>query len=230
MRYAILTIARYLEENMPVRHEFERELNRLHKDIIKMGAFIEESITNTIEALKTQNIELAENVIKNDDLIDDMERKIERECLITIVRQQPIATDLRDIASILKIVTDLERIADHCEDISVYVIKLAKIEPIVTLEHIPAMAEAVKGMISDTIDAYVRKDLVLAQEIIQRDDIIDQHFYDVVDKLVAIMEEDGTKARACTHHLFISKYLERMADHATNIAEWIVYFVTGEIQ
>lgn len=215
---------------MPVRYEFEKELNRLHKDIIKMGAFIEESISDMIEALKTQNVELAEHVIKKDDLIDEMERKIERECLIIVARQQPIATDLRDIASILKIVTDLERIADHCEDICEYVIKLAKIEPLKKLDHIPAMAEAVNQMISDTIDAYVRKDLELAKEIIKRDDVIDQHFYDLVDELVDIMEKDSSKARACTNYMFISKYLERMADHATNIAEWIVYFVTGEIQ
>ena len=159
-----------------------------------------------------------------------MERKIERECLSIVARQQPIATDLRDIASILKIVTDLERIADHCEDISEYVIKLAKIEPVKKLDHIPAMAEAVNEMISDTIDAYVRKDLELAKEIIKRDDVIDQHFHDLVDELVEIMEKDSSKARACTNYMFISKYLERMADHATNIAEWIVYFVTSEIQ
>lgn len=215
---------------MPVRQEFQKELNKLHKDIIKMGAFIEESITNMVDALKNQDVELAEHVIKNDDLIDDMERKIERECLIIVARQQPIATDLRDIASILKIVTDLERIADHCEDISEYVIKLSAIEPVITLEHIPAMADMVKTMITDTIDAYVNKDLKLAKEIIARDDIIDKHFYDLTDKLVAVMEADSTTARACTNYLFISKYLERMADHATNIAEWIVYFVTGEIQ
>lgn len=215
---------------MPVRHEFQKELNRLHKDIIKMGSFIEESISNMIEALTTQNIELANHVIQNDDLIDDMERKIERECLIIVARQQPIATDLRDIASILKIVTDLERIGDHCEDISEYVIKLADMELVTSLEHIPAMAEKVKSMISDTIDAYVRKDLELAKEIISRDDVIDKHFDDLVEKLVALMETDSSTAKACTHYLFISKYLERMADHATNIAEWIVYFITGEIQ
>jgi phosphate transport system protein len=215
---------------MPVRYEFERELNRLHKDIIKMGAFIEESISDMIEALKTSNIDLAKHIIKKDDLIDEMERKISRECLITIARQQPIATDLRDIASILKIATDLERIADHCEDISEYVIKLAEIEQVKELHHIPAMAEAVNKMISETIDAYVRKDLDLARKIIKHDDVIDKHFHDLVDELTVIMENDSTKVRACTNYLFISKYLERMADHATNIAEWIVYFVTGEIQ
>lgn len=215
---------------MPVRHEFQKELNRLHKDIIKMGSFIEESISNMIEALKTQNTELANQVIANDDVIDDMERKIEEECLMIVARQQPIATDLRDIASILKIVTDLERIADHCEDISEYVIKLADIEPVTSLDLIPRMAENVKSMITDTIDAYIRKDLELAKEIIDRDDIIDQQFYDLVDKLVRLMEEDSSLARTCTNYLFIAKYLERMADHSENIAEWIVYFITGKIQ
>jgi len=215
---------------MPVRYEFERELNRLHKDIVKMGAFIEESNHNMIEALTTQNVELAQNVIQNDDLIDDMERKITRECLIIVARQQPIATDLRDIASILKIVTDLERIGDHCEDISEYVIKLANYEPVKPLIHIPAMAESVTAMITDTIDAYVRKDLVLAKEIIKRDDVIDQHFHNIIEELVTLMESDSTTIRACTNYILIAKYLERMADHATNIAEWIIYYVTGEIQ
>ncbi len=215
---------------MPVRYEFEKELNRLHKDIIKMGAFIEESISDMVEALKTHNKDLAYHVIKKDDLIDEMEHKIERECMIIVARQQPIATDLRDVMSILKIVTDLERIADHCEDISEYVVKLSEQPDLKELVHIPAMAEAVNHMISDTIDAYIRKDIVLAKDIIERDDIIDQHFHDLVEELVVIMENDSSKVRDCTNFLFINKYLERMADHATNIAEWVIYYATGEIQ
>lgn len=215
---------------MPVRYEFEKELNRLHKDIIKMGAFIEESISDMVEALKTHNKDLAYHVIKKDDLIDEMEHKIERECMIIVARQQPIATDLRDVMSILKIVTDLERIADHCEDISEYVVKLSEQPDLKELVHIPAMAEAVNHMISDTIDAYIRKDIVLAKDIIERDDIIDQHFHDLVEELITIMEKDSSKVRDCTNFLFINKYLERMADHATNIAEWVIYYATGEIQ
>lgn len=215
---------------MPVRYEFEKELNRLHKDIIKMGAYIEESIEEMLEALNTKNIELAKHVIKKDDLIDEMERKIEREILIIIARQQPIATDLRDVASIMKIVTDLERIADHCEDISHYGIKLAKLESDIPLEIIPKMAESVKSMIGDTIDAYIRKDLELAMELVQRDTVIDEYFYDVIEKLIGIVEKDSTEARAASYYQFIAKYLERMADHAVNIAEWIIYYVTGEIQ
>jgi len=215
---------------MPVRYEFERELTRLHKDIIKMGAFVEESIADSIEALKTANIELAHHVIKNDDLIDEMEKKIARECLIIIARQQPIATDLRDVASILKISADLERIADHCEDICEYVILLASEPPFRQYVHIPKMAEEVENMIAATIDAYIRKDVEVAAQIIQNDDIIDRHFAELTDELIEMMEQDSSLARNCTHMLFIAKYLERIADHATNIAEWIIYYVTGEIQ
>jgi phosphate transport system protein len=215
---------------MPVRYEFEKELNRLHKDIIKMGAFIEESIQDMIEALKTRNKELAMHVIKKDDLIDEMERKIERECLITIARQQPIATDLRDIISILKIVTDLERIADHCEDISEYVVRLTEKQPFLKLEFLPLMADAVSQMISDTIDAYIRKDVELAKEIIQRDDVIDDYFNKLMNKLIQIMQEDSELIQDSTNYILINKYLERMADHATNIAEWIIYYGTGELQ
>lgn len=215
---------------MPIRYEFEKELNRLHKDIIKMGAFIEESIADMQIALKEGDVELAQHIIKNDDLIDEMEHKIERECLIIVARQQPIATDLRDIASILKIVTDLERIADHCEDISEYIIKLAGLEISKPLVHIPIMAENVSVMISETIDAYVRKDMDLAKEIIARDKKVNAEFHILVDELIGLMEADGTKARMCTYYMFIAKYLERMGDHATNIAEWIIYYLTGEIQ
>ena len=215
---------------MPVRYEFEKELNRLHKDIIKMGAFIEESIQDMIKALKTRDKELAMHVIKKDDLIDEMEKKIERECLIIVARQQPIATDLRDIMSTLKIVTDLERIADHCEDISEYVVKLTEKQPFLKLEFLPLMADAVSLMISDTIDAYIRKDIELAKEIIDRDDIIDDYFQKLMDKLIQIMGEDAEVIQDCTYYILINKYLERMADHATNVAEWIIYYGTGELQ
>lgn len=215
---------------MPVRYEFERELNRLHKDIVKMGAFIEESITDMITALKTNDVELADHVIQNDDLIDDMERKIERECLIIIARQQPIATDLRDITSILKIVTDLERIADHCEDISVYIKEMANLEPVKEIVDTPIMADEVSRMIKDTIDAYVRKDLDFARQIIERDESINTYYDKIVNDVISIIESDSQKARAGTYLMFVAKYLERMADHATNICRWIIYYGTGEIQ
>lgn len=215
---------------MPVRYEFEKELNKLHKDLIKMGALIERSINDAIEALKNQDVELAMKVIERDDEVDAMELEIEHDCLIIVARQQPIATDLRDVVSILKIVTDLERIADHCEDICEYVIKLSKEKYIKPIEDIPFMAERVRKMIKDTIDAYISKNLASAQEICRRDDEIDKLFNDIVEELICIMEKNPESTRQCVDFIFIVKYLERMADHATNIAEWVAYYITGEIK
>lgn len=215
---------------MPVRYEFEKELNRLHKDIVKMGSFIEESVGDTIEALKKINPELAQHVILNDDLIDEIEKKIARECIITIARQQPIATDLRDIASILKISSSLERIADHCEDIGTYIIKLSQLPNAKVQQDLIVMAEVVSKMVSDVIDAYVRKDLESAKKIIVQDDVVDKMYYDFTEKVMVEVENSGAYVREGTHNLFISKYFERIADHTTDIAKWTIYFLTGEIQ
>lgn len=213
---------------MPERVEFQRELDVLHKDLIKMGSIIEKSMDDMIEALMTQNVELAQSVIDRDDAIDDMELKVEKDCIMLIARQQPIATDLRDIAAVLKIITDLERIADHCTDISEYTISLSKEKYIKPLVHIPEMVEKVKHMVKDTIESCVKKDLALAQDIVKRDDEVDNYFYMIVDELVEIMQEKPETVRQCKDFMFIVKYLERMGDHATNIAEWIIYTVTGK--
>jgi phosphate transport system protein len=213
---------------MPIRYNFEKKINELHKDLIKMGTLIEQSLDDTISALKKQDISLAEKVISKDDEIDNMELRIEKECLLLIATQQPIAADLRDIASVLKIITDLERIGDHCTDISEYTIKLADEKYIKPLIHIPKMAEEVKKMIKDTIDSCVNKDLKLAKSVCKRDDIIDNYFDEIVDELMSLMINDSNVVKQCTDFLFIVKYLERMGDHATNIAEWIIFTVTGE--
>lgn len=212
---------------MPVRYEFEKEINELHKNLIKMGAVVEKSIDDMIRALINQDVVLAEEIIKRDDVIDEMEQIIEKECILMIARQQPIASDLRDIASILKIVTDLERIADHCEDISRYTIKLSQEKYVKPLNNIPKMAQKVKEMVSMVIDSTIRKDVELAEKVYHLDDEIDELFRLNVEELQSYMEQDGTVIRQCVDFMFITKYLERMGDHATNIAEWIKYNVTG---
>ncbi|NDL67770.1 phosphate signaling complex protein PhoU [Anaerotalea alkaliphila] len=213
---------------MPIRYEFDKELNTLHKDLVKMGALIEKSIDDTMEALRKNNLPLAAEVMERDDEIDRMEMEIEKECFTIVARQQPIATDLRDVASILKIVTDLERIGDHCEDICSYIVKNSEIGYVKPLPPIFLMAEKVKRMIRDTIDAFIRKDEVLAAEVCERDDEVDEFFRSIVDDLVEAIEQDPTKTRQNIYYIFITKYLERMADHSTNIAEWVLYFVSGE--
>jgi len=213
---------------MPIRYEFERELNELHRNLVKMGATIEKQIDDMIQAMLNQDVELAREVIERDDIIDEMERVIEQECIMLIARQQPIASDLRDIASILKIITDLERIADHCEDISKYTIKLSKETYFKPLEDIPKMANKVKDMIKAVIDSCISKNLARAEEVKAMDDEIDDLFDTIIVELQEYMMKDSTVVKQCTDFMFIVKYLERMGDHATNISEWIAYNITGK--
>lgn len=213
---------------MPVRYEFEKELNEMHRNLVKMGALIEKQIDDMISALHNQDAELAEEVIAKDDAIDALERTLEKACIMIIARQQPIASDLRDIASILKLITDLERIADHCEDISQYTIKLSQKKYMKPLDDIELMVSKVKVMVTTVIDCCVRQDLELATKVIQMDDEIDVLFYKSVSDLQKIMLEDATLITQCTDYMFIVKYLERMGDHAENIAKWLTYNITGE--
>lgn len=215
---------------MPIRYEFEKELTRMHKELLKMGALIEQSIDDTIKAMKNQDVALAREVIQRDDEIDQMELVMEAECIMLVTRQQPIASDLRLIASVLKIVTDLERIADHCADISEYVIRLSNEPYKKPLEHIPMMAQQVKKMVKDTIDSYVEKDIGKARKVIDDDDIVDKYFEDIVKEIQDLMKIQEDFIIQGTYFIFIVKYLERMADHATNICEWIEYTITGKLK
>lgn len=212
---------------MPERYELQKELDVIHKDLVKMGAIIEKTMDDMIEALTTQNIELAQEIVTNDEKINEMELKIERECILLIARQQPIASDLRDITAVLKIITDLERIADHCSDISEYIINMSKEKYLKPNNRIMEMLEKVKLMVKDAIDCSIKKDIQLAKDICERDDEVDGYFYEIIEALLILMKESNNNIRQCKDFMFIVKYLERMGDHATNIAEWIIYSVTG---
>jgi len=212
---------------MPERIELKKELDRIHKDLIKMGATIEQSMDDMIEAFLTQNVELARDIIERDDEIDDLELQVEQDCIRLIARQQPMATDLRDTAAILKIITDLERIGDHCSDISQYIINLSEEPYIKTIDDIPLMMNKVKAMVRDAINSCINRDLALAKDICQRDKEINELFYHIIDEIVTLMNDFPGNARQLKEFMFIVKYLERMGDHATNVSEWIVYSVTG---
>jgi phosphate transport system protein len=215
---------------MPFRGEYDKELKELHKSLLKMGSYIEQSIDDTMEAFEKQNAKLAREVIERDDIIDSMETAIETECLLLIARQQPIAGDLRMIASILKIITDLERIADQCADISEITVKLSEHPYIHFIDEILDMANQVKKMIKQTIDTYVALDVHKAISTAKEDDIVDNYFSDIVQKTQNLMKQDAEFIEQGTNFIFIVKYLERMADHATNICEWVAYRVTGNRQ
>lgn len=213
---------------MVTRHFFDKELEELHLELIKMGSLVEESIENTIQALKKQDTALARKIFKNDDIIDDLEKKIEKICLTLIARQQPLAKDLRSISTALKIITDMERIADHSADIAEITIRMADEKYIKPLIDIPKMAELAKLMVNKSIDAFVKQDIELAKSVCRSDDEVDDLFLKIILELVSFMKNDPQSVEQGINFMFIAKYLERMADHATNISEWVVFNVTGE--
>lgn len=209
------------------RHIFMQELRELNQHVIRMGSLLEKSINDVILALEKLDATLANEIIKNDDVIDDLEHQIERECIAMIAKQQPLASDLRKVTSIMKIVTDVERIADHCADISEYIIALSKQSNVIAPKHLKEMVNVMKGMVIDTIDSFVEVDGEKAKQVIAKDDIVDNYFTSISDELTKIMQGNKEAIPACVSYLMIIKYLERMADHATNIAEWIEYIITG---
>lgn len=209
------------------RHLFMQELRELNQNVIRMGSLLEKSINDVIVALEKLDATLAAEIINNDDAIDDLEHQIERECIAMIAKQQPLATDLRKVTSIMKIVTDVERIADHCADISEHIIVLTKQSNVIAPKNLKEMVNVMKSMVIETIDSFVEVDGAKANQVIAKDDIVDNYFTSICNELTEIMQGNKEAIPACVSYLMIIKYLERMADHATNIAEWIEYIISG---
>lgn len=210
------------------RNYFDKELQELHLLMLKMCTEVEEALINTVYALKNQDINMAQAVIDGDDVIDDMEYIIEERCLKLIALQAPMAKDLRFIATAMKIITDLERIADHAVDISKITIRLADEKYIKELIDIPRMGEMTTKMIKESIDAYVNQDAEKAREVAKIDDEVDALHKQIFRELLLIMMEDPKKISQATNFLFVSKSLERIGDYVTNICEKIIYAVTSE--
>lgn len=215
---------------MSTRQAYLDELERLNNDVIKMGTLLEESINNVIIALNKMDADLAKEIIDADDKIDELEMGIELSCISLIAKQQPVASDLRKVTSIMRIIADIERIADHCSDISEYIIKISKEKKVTMPKYVVEMINAMKTMTINTIDSFVNKDVEKAREVIASDDIVDNYFAEIMDELCAAMKENPEQIRQYAEYLMIIKYLERMADHATNIAGWIQFIVTGDLE
>lgn len=212
------------------RKSFHTELEELQQDILRMGALVEQAIHQAVKSLKEKDTRLAQKVIDDDDKIDHFELEIERRCLTLLALQQPMASDLRVIGTALKIVTDLERMADHATDIAKVTIRLEGQPLIKPLIDIPRMAEIAQQMVRDSLNAYVRRDPELAMEMIERDHEVDHLYRQIFRELLTFMMEDPRTIQQATYLLFVGLYLERIADHATNLGEWIIYMVTGEIK
>jgi len=214
-------------ENMVTRQIFEDELNKLHSEIVRMGIAVENSIADALTALIERDGEMAERIIAGDDIIDDMELKIEKMCLEIIARQQPVAKDLRDITSALKLITDFERIADHAADISERILALTEKESVMVQHNLILMGEIAKEMIRGSLDAYVTRNIDTAKSVITKDDKVDSLYLELKADYVRLMGIDPGKIEQYVELLLICKYFERIADHAQNVAEWVVFYVEG---
>ena len=211
-----------------MRNRFDRQLSTLNDELIEMGSMIEKSIETAIKALVNQDVDLARHAIEADEEIDRQERIIEDLCLKLLLQQQPVAKDLRLISSALKMITDMERIGDHASDISEITIALAAQPYIKKLEHIQQMAKETMIMLVGSIEAFVDKDLEKANEVIKRDDIVDDLFDKVKKELIQMIHENADKGEQAADLLMVAKYMERIGDHATNISEWVIFSITGE--
>ena len=210
-----------------VRAEFENKLRELHGDIIEMGGCVEAAIRDSIRAFTSHDVDLCKAIIQNDEVIDEMEKQIESKCLWMIAREQPIASDLRNITTALKITTDMERIGDHAEDIADVAMRLADKNAFADSSHIPQMAAAAVEMVHSALEAYVNCDLALAKSTEEKDDIVDDLFNVIKEELVQIFSSEPQHIDSAIDFLMIAKYLERIADHAVNICEWVHFSKTG---
>ena len=206
----------------------ERSITVLHHELAIMSGYIERSIDNMAKVIAERDQALITQVVADDDLIDQAEKRIEQLCTCTIARYKPSAQDLREITAIFKIITDLERIGDHCSDIALLVRDMGEGPYIKELEHIPQMVKAVKGMVRDAINCFIMKDAELAHNVYERDDVVDELNRIVQQDLAAIMSQNGETVQQGMYLWMMAKYLERMADHATNVCEWIMYNLTGQ--
>ncbi len=210
-----------------LRKNFQQELEKLHLKLLEMGTIVERVIELSIEGLEEKKLEKSKQAIALDDRVDELELEIEKDCLNLFALQTPVAIDLRRVSTILKIITDLERIGDYAVNIAYDSIKLNNMELIKPLKDIPKMAEITREMVRMCLDSFVKEDAELAQKAAEMDDLVDDLYDKIYQELVEKLD-NRTNGEQIIHLLFIGRHLERMADHVTNICEKIVYMTTNE--
>lgn len=209
-----------------MRNRFDTQLNMLNQEMIQMSTLCEQVINLVVQALTENDLSILRQVHTVDDAIDGMERSIETLCLKLLLQQQPVAKDLRQVSAALKIITDLERIGDQAADIADIVSKISN-HDLSQCKIILQMAQASIKLLTVSVDAYVRRDVALAQKAIKLDDVIDALFVEAKTTLIEILHKDPDAGEYALDVLMIAKYFERIGDHATNVAEWVVFAVTG---
>lgn len=214
-----------------MRNRFERQLLELNNELIQMGSMIERAIEMGISALVRQDVEKAKKAIAYDEEIDEQEKTVESLCMKLLLQQQPVAKDLRLISAALKMITDMERIGDHAADISEMTILMSDAtyeRGAINIDLVESMAKETTDMVIKCVDAFVNKDLELARTVIAQDDVVDDLFADFKQQLIKKINENVKNGEQATDMLMVAKYFERIGDHATNIAEWVIYSITGE--
>ena len=210
-----------------MRNRFDEQLNTLNNELITMGALCEEAISSAVKLLIDNDVKMKENVLDADKQIDQKERDIETLCMKLLMQQQPVASDLRTISSALKMISDMERIGDQASDIA-EIAEYAYGSGMESETHIADMARATIQMVTDSIDSFVKKNIELAHTVISHDSIVDDLFDKVKGELISAIENKAANAEALIDLLMIAKYFERIGDHAENIAEWVIYSITGK--
>lgn len=209
-----------------MRNRFDQQLEKLNVELVTMGALCEDAVTYAIRALFDRESDMVERAEEAERQIDQMERDIESTCMRLLLQQQPVARDLRVISSALKMIGDMERIGDQAADIA-EIVKYLKEDEVPNLGHLREMSDFAAGMVTASINSFVRQDLDLARNVILDDDVVDGYFEKVKEALIGLIAEGDRDGAFLLDILMIAKYIERVGDHATNIAEWVVYSITG---
>ena len=213
---------------MTARTQFDQELDQLKRTVIQMGDEVIQNIRLGLHSFLTLDSALAENVVKKDKEVNQYEQTIEKDCLRIILREQPVARDLRLITAILKMITDLERIGDHAADISKMTIFLERTKKQFKTDSIKQMTDQCQTMIQEALDSFIQKDPIKANQVIASDDIVDDLFEKTKQLVIQALRQGDVDAEYSIYYMMVAKYLERIGDHAVNLAEWVIFSLTGE--
>ncbi|MDD4111661.1 MAG: phosphate signaling complex protein PhoU [Herbinix sp.] len=214
---------------MAARLSFDAELRLLKEDLHEMARLIEAAIEKIMIAFENQDEALARDIIQGDRIVNDIEKAIEARCLSLIIKQQPVARDLRIVTTALKVVTDMERIGDHAADIAELILREKREHIYDLIKHIPEMGNATKDMVRDAVTAFTTLNVEMAREIMKRDDIVDELFDKVKLEVANILKTSSEQVDQCVDILMIAKYFERIGDHVVNICEWTEFHETGTV-
>lgn len=212
-----------------MRKRFDQQLEELNVELIKMGSLCERAIRRAVELLQNPEDTRVSDVDRIEEEVNHKEREIETLCMKLLLQQQPVAKDLREISSALKMISDMERIGDQAQDIA-DMARFMQVKEIAHKIHIGEMAEATIKMVTESINSFVKKDLKAAAVVVKYDDVVDDLFLKIKTELPAMMEKDSKNAEYYIDLIMIAKYFERIGDHAENIAQWVEYSITGSHQ